>query len=160
MTLFYLHFSELSFTIEDTIIHISGHHKVHMAKIENLGALQMTALESLLKDCMAQRPDVAEGILTSQELGQYVAWMSENYGERYAGVAQSILPYFIPDNGMTLLAAQALQNVGSRKTMARIYRQLETMDEAGNITTGQDISIRRMLRYLPDQWHSNTYCTF
>ena len=79
-----------------------------MAKIENLGALQMTALESLLKDCMARRPDVAEGILTSKELGQYVAWMGENYGERYAEVAQSILPYFIPDNGMTLLAAQAL----------------------------------------------------
>ena len=131
-----------------------------MAKIENLGALQMTALESLLKDCMARRPDVAEGILTSKELGQYVAWMGENYGERYAEIAQSILPYFIPDNGMTLLAAQALQNAGSRKTISRIYQQLDTMDEAGNITTGQDISIRRMLRYLPDQWHSNTYFTF
>jgi hypothetical protein len=58
----------LSFTIEDTIIHISGHDEVHMAKIENLGALQMTALESLLKDCMARRfgqewADLAETLL-------------------------------------------------------------------------------------------------
>ena len=85
--------------------------------------------------------------------------MIRTYGEKYADVTRSMLPYFTPGNTMTQLAEQLVENPGNRKTLGSIARELTVQDEEGYIAGKNDISIGRILRYLPDQWHSNTYFT-
>ena len=130
-----------------------------MAEIENLSALQMTTLETLLKECISQRPELSKGIPDEATQREYILWMIDNFGERYSDVTRAMLPYFTPDNAMTRLAAQLVENPSNRKTLSSIARELTVQDEEGYIASGRDISIGRMLRYLPDQWHSNTYFT-
>ena len=131
-----------------------------MALIEDLTNLKMTKLETLLKECLRQRPDMTASIPDTQRQKDYVLWMIRTYGEQYADVTRSMLPYFTPGNTMTQLAEQLVENPGNRKTLGSIARELAVQDEEGYIAGKNDISIGRMLRYLPDQWHSNTYFTF
>lgn len=130
-----------------------------MADIENLRELSMTRMESLLRDCLEERPELREDIPDGRTLQDYLLWMMETYGERYAGVAKAMVPFFTPDNAMTRFAVQAAENPGGRRNLGSIVRELSVQDEEGYIARGRDISIGRMLRYLPDQWHSNTYFT-
>ena len=128
-----------------------------MAKIEHLDDLPMTYVEELLKGCMQERPDVAETILSSQELTDYVAWMVSHYGEVHKKATQDMLPYFTPDNGMTRLAAELAAQPDSKKVVSRLSKELAVQNDEGYLAQGRDISVGRMLRYFPGQWHTTTY---
>ena len=129
-----------------------------MAAIENLCQLEMTQMEALLKGLLESRKDIQGHILTTQELTGYIQWMIQSFGQTYGEVTRDMLPYFTPDNHMTRLAAQVAQ-APSPRLISQISRQLAAQDEEGYIASGRDIAIGRMLRYLPDHWHSNTYFT-
>ena len=72
-----------------------------MASVENLNDLKMTQLETLLKGCLSERPDIAGRILSSEELSEYVQWMIANYGQSHRYATRDMLPYFTPGNDMT-----------------------------------------------------------
>ena len=130
-----------------------------MAYTENLTHLEMTEMEILLKECLLQHPEMSAAIPDAEMKKEYTLWMIRTYGELYADVTRSMIPYFTPGNTMTQLAEQLVENPGNRKTLSSIARELTVQDEEGYIAGKNDISIGRMLRYLPDQWHSNTYFT-
>ncbi len=88
-----------------------------MALIEDLENLEMTRLEALLKECLLQRPDMTASIPDTQRQKDYVLWMIRTYGEKYADVTRSMLPYFTPGNTMTQLAEQLVENPGNRKKL-------------------------------------------
>lgn len=62
-----------------------------MTELTPLNGLPMTILEVMLKDCLAQRPDVADHILTSEELTDYIRWMTKSYG-RPSNISISDIP--------------------------------------------------------------------
>lgn len=126
-----------------------------MAKMERLDDLPMTYVEGLLKGCMQERPDIAGKTLSSQELTDYVAWMVSHYGKMHQQSIQNMLPYFTPDNGMTRLAAELAAQPDSKKVLTRLSKELAVQNDEGYLAQGRDISVGRMLRYYPAQWHTN-----
>ena len=128
-----------------------------MAKMERLDDLPMTYVEGLLKGCIQERPDIAGKILSSQELTDYVAWMVSHYGKMHQQSIQNMLPYFTPDNGMTRLAAELAAQPDSKKVLTRLSKELAVQNDEGYLAQGRDISVGRMLRYYPAQWHTTTY---
>lgn len=128
-----------------------------MASVEHLDDLPMTVLETLLKGCLNEREDIAGRILSSEELGEYVAWMVKTYGHLHGRVTQDMLPFFTADNGMTSLAAQVASSPDNKRLLNRLSRDLAVQDDESYIAPGQDISVGRMLRYYPSHWHTTTY---
>ena len=64
-----------------------------MALTENLDSLDMTMLETLLKQCLAVRPDVADHIPSSAEMSEYVTWLVKTYGRQHGKVTQMSLSW-------------------------------------------------------------------
>ena len=128
-----------------------------MALAENLDNLPMTPLETQLKVCLEEREDIAGKILSSGELTEYIEWMVRSYGQTHASATQAMLPYFTPDNAMTQMAVEFAGARGSKRALARLTRELAEQNDADYIAQGKDISVGRMLRYYPAQWHTTTY---
>lgn len=128
-----------------------------MALVEHLDDLPMTPLEIQLKACMADREDIEGRILSSSELTEYIGWMVRTYGQTHAGATQAMLPYFTPDNAMTQMAAEFASARENQRALAKLTRELAEQNDADYIAQGRDISIGRMLRYYPAQWHTTTY---
>ena len=130
-----------------------------MAQMENLDNLEMTVLEGLLKACLMERPDISGHILSSREMSDYVLYLVGTYGKEHGKVTEGMLPYFTPDNGMTGIAAEVAAHPENRHFLQRLSEDLAEQKEEGFIAPGQDISVGRMLRYFPSNWHTNTYFT-
>lgn len=128
-----------------------------MASVENLNDLKMTQLETLLKGCLSERPDIAGRILSSEELSEYVQWMVTNYGKSHRYATRDMLPYFTPGNDMTRLAAELITGQDSKRALHRLSRELAVQNDEGYLAPGQDVAVGRMLRYYPSQWHTTTY---
>lgn len=128
-----------------------------MALVERLDDLPMSTVETLLKRCLADRPDIAGRILSSEELQAYVTWLIRTYGHAHGKATQEMLPYFTPDNEMTRIAAELAVHPDSKQMVQRLSRDLAVQNEEGFIAPGQDISVGRMLRWFPSQWHTSTY---
>lgn len=130
-----------------------------MASVENLDSLSMTMLETLLKNCLMERPDIQKRILSSAEMSEYIIWMVRTYGHQHGHVTQSMLPFFTPENGMTEIAADLAAHPENKRTLNRLAKELAEQNDEGFIPTGRDISVGRMLRYYPNSWHTATYFT-
>lgn len=130
-----------------------------MASVENLDALAMTPVETLLKKYLYEREDLAGRVLTSGELQEYILWLIRTYGHLHEKTVQEMLPFFTPDNEMTAMAAEIAASSGSRRAASRFSKELSLQDDASFIAPGRDISVGRMLRYYPGHWHTATYFT-
>ena len=130
-----------------------------MALMENLDNLDMTVLEKLLKECLTERPDVADHILSSAEMSEYVSWLVKTYGRQHGKVTQSMLPFFTPENGMTAIAAEVSAHPENKRMLQRLSKDLAEQNEEEFIAPGQDVSVGRMLRHFPSNWHTTTYFT-
>ncbi len=130
-----------------------------MAFVEPLDDLPMTRMETLLKSILAARPEVSDHILSSLEMSEYVTWLVKTYGHQHRKVTEDMLPFFTPDNEMTGLAAEVAAHPDNRWMLQRLSRDLAEQKEEGFIAPGQDISVGRMLRYYPSNWHTATYVT-
>ena len=128
-----------------------------MASVENLDNLPMTLMETLLKTCLAERPDISDHILNSEEMSDYVTWLVKTYGHQHGKVTQNMLPFFTPDNEMTHLAAEVAAHPDNRRMLQRLSHDLAEQKEEGFIAPGQDISVGRMLRFFPSNWHTANY---
>ena len=105
-------------------------------------------LEQRLKECFLSRPDLKEKILTPEELSSYVFWLI---------TTQPHLPAKIPasESPMALLFSSADTTSDAevlRQTLSSFFRQ---QDESRHLPEAKDISINRMMRYIPAHWHTS-----
>mgnify|MGYP002626191981 CR=1 FL=1 len=123
-----------------------------------LGPFLMTPLEEILKVLLAKRPDVKNTIPEASGLTDYISWMAEEFGETYRGkfTVDNILT--LPESsGQHTLAQRLIRDPMDRQAMASLSAEFASQSEHWSIQTGRDISISRMLRYMPGQWHSSEY---
>ena len=57
-------------------------------------SFEMSRVEMILKELMAERDDLTEKALSSDELTAYVGWIIERYSQKYAHHAIGDLPAF------------------------------------------------------------------
>ena len=115
----------------------------------------MTPLEERLKHILAQRPDIRGHIPTAAELSDYITWMAEHYSSE--GITLDRLPVFIGDETLSLLAERVLRDPGDRQALAQLSTGYGLQSERRYIMRNHDISVGRMLRYMPGQWHTSDF---
>lgn len=98
-----------------------------MKSLEALANLPLTEIEKKLKLVAPFSFKEPWHILSSSELVDYLAWMKQNYGTDDDD-------YKFVKNG-----------------------DYATQRESRHIVNGNDISVGRMLRYMPAHWHDNEY---
>ena len=120
--------------------------------------LSMTKVEKLLKQCYQERPDIEDRILTSEELASYVGWMVDTVSLRPEfSLSADDLPGFITNSSHTGLARQLLASPKDRRTRSAISATYGQQREQQYILENHDISVNRMLRYMPPQWHQSGF---
>ena len=123
--------------------------------------LSMTKVEKLLKQCYQERPDIEDRILTSEELTSYVGWMVDTVSLRPEfSLSADDLPGFITNSSHTGLARQLLASPKDRRTRSAISATYGQQREQQYILENHDISVNRMLRYMPPQWHQSGFFKF
>lgn len=120
--------------------------------------LSMTKVEKLLKQCYTERPDMEGRILTSEELAAYVGWLVDTVAPRPEfSLSTEDLPDFLANSSHSALARQLLLSPGDRRTRSAISSSYGQQKEQQYILENHDISVNRMLRYMPPQWHRSGF---
>lgn len=127
-----------------------------MNKLENLEQLPMTQLETYLKRILEQRPDVQNKILTAQELGEYIEWLAETFGNQYHLEPDS-LPSFAATSDMNNLVSRFMADPQDKDALIQLAAGYTEQSEERYISASRDIAIARMFRYMPSHWHTNKY---
>lgn len=127
-----------------------------MESINTLVGLPMSHLESMLKQCLLQRPDIQDHILTSEELSDYIAWMVHSFGH-ISDLNVSSLPVRPSSPHLSALANRLLSNPSDDTAIAQLSSDYDKHSEERHFLVNHDISVSRMLRYMPAHWHTNNY---
>ena len=127
-----------------------------MDKQKPLSNLPMTLLEQMLKECLTQRPDIRDHILTSDELTDYIRWMAASYG-RSSNISISDIPNRPKNSHLSEIADRMLSNPMDDQALSLISSGMSKQSEERYILVDHDISVGRMLRYMPPHWHTNSY---
>ena len=117
----------------------------------------MSKVEQMLKEFMAERSDVAGKILSSDELLAYIGWVIERYTRKFGANVLNEMPAFTNRTGMAAFVAEISAHPDKRKAIARLSKALAVQSDEDFLTPGQTISVGRMPRYYPAQWHMSTY---
>lgn len=127
-----------------------------MTTFPSLNNLPMTVLEQKLKQYLMQRTDVQDHILTSQELVEYIRWMAQTHGQP-SGI--SVTDISIQPQGVDLseIADRILSTPTDDQSLSLLASNYSRQSEERYILVDHDISVGRMLRYMPSHWHTNTY---
>lgn len=123
---------------------------------KDLTALPMTALEQQLRLCLNQRPDIRDHILGAEELTQYIAWMARNF-HRPPDMTAGSIPVRPGNSQMALLAQRLLSDPMDDQALRQLNDGYARQSEERYIVADYDISVSRMLRYMPAHWHTNSY---
>ena len=140
------------------ILLFSGHLKEVTPMAEEYGdSYPMKHLESLLKRCFLQRPELSKKILQPSELSDYINWMIRSFADdpSYA-FSEEELPHFSTGQ-MAELGKRILANPRDQKAVTTLSAGYEKQEENRYILSDSFISVGRMLRYMPAHWHKNDY---
>lgn len=119
----------------------------------------MTHTEELLKKLYKQRHDLHDRILSPRELADYIDWMIETQDSEPPIISEPLDPALrSPTNPNSPEIIRRItsnpRDTHALHTLASNYgKQLEEHYLAPNL----DISVGRMLRYMPAHWHTNDY---
>lgn len=130
--------------------------EVMMDHDDSLLDLPMTLLEQLLKQCLSQRPDIRDHILSSDELTAYIAWMAQNF-RRPTNMTVESIPVRPDNSQMSAIADRLLADPMDDQALAMLSSGYTKQSEERYIVADYDISVSRMLRYMPSHWHTNSY---
>lgn len=115
----------------------------------------MTQMECMLKHYISLRPDIEKKILSPEEFSNYLSWMAKSYGDhsekRYT---LSNIPVQISDPFHQDLARRMMNDPTDTQAFSLLSTTYEKQSENQHILANHDISVGRMLRYMPDQWHA------
>ncbi len=118
----------------------------------------MTPLEELLKEMLEKRPDMQEQIPDAEMLTAYIAWMSETYGEQYRPrLSPEDIPVPVARSDQRLLADKIMKQAPDARLLSRFSAGFALQSEQWSISADYDVSMSRMLRYMPGQWHTSEY---
>lgn len=122
---------------------------------ENRMDISMTQLELMLKHFISLRPDIKGKILSPKEFSDYLTWMATEYSihssNRYT---LGTIPVQIPDSFHQDLARRMMNDPTDSQAFSLLSTTYENQREDQHILANYDISVGRMLRYMPDQWHA------
>ena len=107
--------------------------------------LPMSDLEKQLKRCFFSRPDLTGKILTPDELSSYIFWLVTTQ----RSLPEAHPPMAAPIAG--ILSAGA-DTVSLKKALAACFSE---QDESRYLPEKKDISLDRMMRYMPAHWHTS-----
>lgn len=127
-----------------------------MVELIPLSGLPVTVLEEMLKECLAKRPDVQDHILTSDELTEYIRWMAKTHN-RPSNISIDDIPVRPTGSRMAEIADRMLSNPMDDQMLSMLSSGYSRQSEERYILVDHDISVGRMLRYMPPHWHTNTY---
>lgn len=127
-----------------------------MMQYENLNNMPMSFLEQMLKQCLLQRPDIQNHILSSDELTEYISWMAENYRDS-VNITPENLPLHLDNSQMSAITNQFLEKQSGNNAIHNLSAGLTQHSEERFLITDYDISVSRILRYMPSHWHTNSY---
>lgn len=126
-----------------------------MAEIP-LHELSMTRVEELLKQTMKASSGLRSGVMSAEELTDYLLHITDKYTEGDS------VPYptgdlsVFPNITRTVHVINNLERFSAKEQFPQnlvIHR--EVISENQEILTNYDISVGRMLRYYPAHWHAN-----
>ncbi|MBQ9612400.1 MAG: helix-turn-helix transcriptional regulator [Lachnospiraceae bacterium] len=120
-------------------------------------SMPMTGLETMLKQVFLQHPEVQKRILEPEELFEYIQWMARNHGSEAADAFSEDDYQYSRDTGIADLGRQLRSNPHDRTALNTLAGVYSVQSEDRYIVSEQDISVHRMLRYMPAHWHSNNY---
>ncbi len=127
-----------------------------MDDLEALANLPMTFLERMLKECLMQRPDIQDHILSSDELTEYIRWMARTHN-RPANFSIANIPIRPQGSHISVIADKMLANPLDDRLLSQLSSGYSKQSEERYILVDHDISVGRMLRYMPSHWHTNSY---
>lgn len=120
--------------------------------------IDLSYIESSLKKIMALYPEYYDHILTGDELSDFIIMLMNSYSKevnRSAVVSESkeILAgdFFISNQ------EAIIQNKLNDEQLAEYRKTFSEQTESFFLDSGYDISASRMIRFIPAQWHYNTY---
>ena len=145
----------MSFTIEVIKFAFSDMGEI-MEEIKSLAGLPMTVLETMLKDCFQHRPDIQGHILSSNELAEYISWLTQTYGHK-TDISASSLPVPPSSPQMIAIANKLLSDPTDEGAIAFLSSGYHQQVEDRYFIANHDISVSRMLRYMPAHWHTADY---
>ncbi|HIR69816.1 MAG: helix-turn-helix domain-containing protein [Oscillospiraceae bacterium] len=116
----------------------------------NVCAYPMTDLEKQLKRCFFSRPDLRDKILTPEELSAYILWLVTT--QRPLPTAGNAME--TPIARILLSAADTTPPAPTalKKALAACFSE---QDESRYLPEKKDISLDRMMRYMPAHWHTS-----
>ena len=124
-------------------------------KLEELQTLPMTELEKQLKKHLYKIPGVENRNLTSQELSDYIQSLIKAFGSLFHGrYSTSDIDSFTTSPEINLLTSKLLE--GRNITAFSDWSEgLSFQKESRHVNIEQDVSVSRMLRYMPAHWHTS-----
>lgn len=118
--------------------------------------IEMSKTEQRLKHVYLERTDIHNKIISSDELSEYIAWMiSANSGYEHLQESDPMMQE--KNRGITDLIqtiASDPDNISAFGSLASIYR---FQREETHMNESYDISVGRMMRYMPAHWHTDDY---
>lgn len=129
--------------------------RICQEQVELLHHLPMSSLEIQLKRCKILNPAYHDRVLTPEEMVEYIAWMSENFGGREdfrfsTDDLSMLMGGTIAQAGLALMANPRRDQV--LQQISEIYRQPA---ESQYFAEHQSVSTSRFLRHFPVQWQSS-----
>lgn len=121
-------------------------------------SVPMLVLERFLKQIMEERPEIRDHILTSAELAEYILWMSETYGGTdMKEKLEPDLKRFEVNTDFAEAVKTRIEYGSHEQNMAMLTGAFDNHEEGAYMANAQDISVTRMLRYMPAHWHTNEF---
>lgn len=118
--------------------------------------IEMSNTEQRLKRIYLERTDIHNKIFSSSELSEYIAWMmSANDGYEYLQESDPMMQENNHDlSDLIQKIASDPDNSSAFSSLASIYR---FQREETHMNEAYDISVGRMIRYMPAHWHTDDY---
>lgn len=121
-------------------------------------SIPMSRLELFLKNLMESRPEIGQRILSSEELADYILWMAKTYRGTDIAVRLSDDDR---QSGVNLKFAEAakfrMNQTNPEQALMQLAGIFDNVQENAYIAEEQDITVARMLRYMPANWHANQF---
>ena len=116
----------------------------------------MTPVETALKERYLSRPDIRGRVLTAQELAEYVHWLMTTVpDDRPLGLTAD--PLMVGQQNLDEIERQ--RNIGKRQfaTLKSLSSADGFQHEEPYLMPGLDISVSRLIRYMPPHWVKTDY---
>ena len=124
-------------------------------EIALLHNLPITSLETQLKRCKMLKPDHHNRVLSPNEMINYIAWMSDNFGGREDYRFSTDDLSMIQGGSIEKAGYEIMKNSTRDQAMAQLSNIFNWPTEAQFFTDDQTISTSRYLRHFPAYWQTS-----